>query len=284
MSRNVEQSEREHMNYEEILYEVDDGIATVKFNRPQVMNAGTGLTYIELADAFHTAADDAAVRVIVLTGEGRGFCAGDDVNQLFLATPDDSAEARQARLLAQLKDHASHRGNDLDTSILYCPKPTIAAVNGPAVGYGCDIALMCDMRIASDKARMGEFYVRRGLLPSVGGLAVLPRIVGMPKAYELVLSGRLVEAEELRELGMVNKVVPHDQLEQATREFAAQFAAQAPLAQEMAKEGLRVSMQMDYQRVADYTTTALRMLMQTQDHREGALSFVERREPEFKGQ
>jgi enoyl-CoA hydratase/carnithine racemase len=271
------------MAYEEILYDVADGLATIKFNRPHVMNAGTGLTYQELADAFRQATDDDDVRVIILTGEGRAFCAGDDVNQLFLATPDNSPEARSQRLLAQMEDLKSHRGDNLDAAILHCSKPTIAAVNGAAVGYGCDIALMCDMRIASDKARMGEFYVRRGLLPSPGGLMVLPRIVGMPLAYELMLSGRWVEADELARIGMVNRVVPHDDLESETRAFAGLFAAQAPLAQQMAKEGLRISMDIDYERVADYTMSALRMLMQTEDHHEGAVSFVERREPEFKG-
>ncbi len=271
------------MAYEEILYDVNEGIATLKFNRPHAMNAGTGLTYHELAQAFREAAADEAVRVIVLTGEGRAFCAGDDVNQLFLAEPDNSPEAKSARLLSQLKELANHRQENLDVAILECPKPTIAAVNGPAVGYGCDIALMCDMRIASDQARMGEFYIRRGLLPSTGGLMVLPRIVGLPKAYELILSGRWVEAEELERIGMVNRVVPHDSLEAETREFASLFTAQAPLAQQMAKEGIRLSMNMDYARMSDYTMTALRLLMQTEDHHEGAVSFVERRESRFKG-
>jgi enoyl-CoA hydratase/carnithine racemase len=271
------------MAYEEILYHVSDGIATVKFNRPHAMNAGTGLTYHEIGQAFREAAADSAVRVIVLTGEGRAFCAGDDVNQLFLAEPDNSQQAKSARLLSQLQELANHREDNLDVAIMDCPKPTIAAVNGPAVGYGCDIALMCDMRIASDQARMGEFFIRRGLLPSTGGLMVLPRIVGLARAYELILSGRWVEAEELERIGMVNRVVPHDTLEAATREFARMFAAQAPLAQQMAKEGIRLSMNMDYARMSDYTMAALRLLMQTEDHHEGAVSFVEKRESQFKG-
>lgn len=271
------------MAYSDILYDVADGVATVKFNRPQAMNAGTGRTYSELEDAFKTAADDDKVRVVVLTGEGRAFCAGDDVNQVFLAEPDNSAEARSRRLLEQIHDLGSHRRHSLDTAIMECPKPTVAAVNGAAVGYGCDIALMCDMRIASDRARMGEFFIRRGLIPSVGGLMILPRIIGLARAYELVLSGRLVEAEELGAIGMVNRVVPHDDFEEETRKFVAELAAQAPIGQMLAKEGIRMGLNWDYDKIADYSITAIRLLFQTEDHREGALSFVEKRAAKFKG-
>ena len=271
------------MAYQEILYDVADGIATVKFNRPEAMNAGTGLTYRELEDAFRKAAEDDAVRVVVLTGQGRGFCAGDDVNKIFLAEPDNSAEARHKRLIEQLEDLRTHRRHWLDTAIMDCPKPTIAAVNGAAVGYGCDIALMCDMRIGSDRARMGEFFVRRGLCPSLGGLMILPRIIGIARAYELVLSGRLVEAEELGAIGMVNRVVPHEDLEEETRKLASQIAAQGPLGQMMAKEGIRMSLNYDYDKIADFQITAIRLLSQTADHHEGATAFAEKREPEFKG-
>jgi enoyl-CoA hydratase/carnithine racemase len=271
------------MAYSEILYDVADRVATIKFNRPQAMNAGTGTTYRELEDAFRTAADDDAVNVVVLTGEGRAFCAGDDVNQIFLSEPDNSAETRNRRVLDQIRDLGSHRRHSLDTAIMECPKPTIAAVNGAAVGYGCDIALMCDMRIGSDRARMGEFFVRRGLIPSPGGLMILPRIIGLARAYELILSGRLVEAEELGAIGMVNRVVPHDDLEEETRKFAAELTAQAPLGQMLAKEGIRMGLNWDYEKIADYSITAINLLFQTQDHREGALSFVEKREAKFKG-
>ncbi len=272
------------MAYEDLLYDVVDGVATIKFNRPQAMNAGTGRTYAELEDAFRTSASDDAVRVVVLTGNGRAFCAGDDVNLIFLAEPDNSPEARSRRLLAQIRDLGSHRRNGLDIAIMECPKPTIAAVNGAAVGYGCDIALMCDMRIASERARMGEFFVRRGLIPSVGGIMLLPRIVGLARAYEFILSGRLIEAAELATSGMVNRVVPHDDLEEETRKFAAELVAQAPVAQMLAKEGIRMGMNWDYDKMADYSITAIHLLSQTEDHREGALSFVEKRESVFKGQ
>ncbi|HJL61004.1 MAG TPA: enoyl-CoA hydratase-related protein [Pseudomonadales bacterium] len=271
------------MEYEEITYDVGDRIATIKFNRPHAMNAGTGRTYWELEQAFRAAAVDDEVNVIVLTGVGRAFCAGDDVNQLFLSKPDNSDEARSRRLLDQIRDLGSHRRHGLDTSIIDCPKPTIAAVNGAAVGYGCDIALMCDMRIGSDHARMGEFFVRRGLIPSVGGLMLLPRIIGLARAYELILSGRLVEAEELAAIGMVNRIVPHDDLEEETQKFASVLSAQAPIGQMLAKEGIRMGMNWDYDKLADYSITAIRLLMQTADHHEGALSFAEKREAEFKG-
>ena len=140
------------MTYDDILYDVQDGICTIKFNRPQAMNAGTVQTYSELEDAFRSAADDANVRVVVLTGEGRAFCAGDDIKSIFLTQPDDSAEARQKRLLAEIRALGKHRRGGLDDAIIKCPKRTIAAINGAAVGYGCYIAWMCDVRIASDRA------------------------------------------------------------------------------------------------------------------------------------
>ena len=271
------------MDYEEILYNVKNGIATVKFNRPHAMNAGTVRTYREIEHAFRDAGEDKDVRVVILTGEGRGFCSGDDVNQIFLAEPDNAAEAKSNRLLEQIEDLRTHRRNWLDTAIMECPKPTIAAVNGAAVGYGCDIALMCDMRIGSDKARMGEFFVRRGLCPSLGGIMILPHIIGVARAYELVLSGRLVEAEELAAIGMVNRVVPHDDLMDETHKLAREIAAQGPLGVMMAKEGIRMGLNYDYDRIADYQIATVRLLSQTQDHREGAQAFVERRDPRFEG-
>ncbi len=270
------------MAYEDILYDIDDGIATIKFNRPQAMNAGTGNTYQELEHAFRAAADDDDVRVIILTGEGRAFSAGDDVKQTFLAKPDNSEEARSRRLLGQLQSLRTHGKNSLDPSIIECPKPTIASVNGAAIGYGCDLALMCDIRIAGDEAKMGEFFVRRGLTPTIGALMILPRIIGLARAYELVLSGRLVESEELGVIGMVNRVVPQAELGAETLKLAREIASQGPLGQMMAKEGIRMGMNWEREKMADYQTAALSLLFQTEDHREGVASFLERRESDFK--
>ena len=268
------------MAYSDILFEKRDAIARITINRPQVLNACTVKTYDEIADAFRNAERDDSVRVVVLTGAGRGFCSGDDVREVFL-----NAESQHHRpsARAEVENWASHNPVALDFLITY-PKPTIASVNGPAVGYGCDIALMCDMRICSDKARFGELFVRRGLIPEAGGLLVLPRLVGLARAYELILSGDIISAAEAERIGMVNKVVPEDQLAAATAEFAAKFASQAPLAQRLAKEGLRVGLNLNLPYFFDYQRHGQHLMFASKDHIEGVRSFVEKRPAQFKGE
>ena len=271
------------MSYEDIRYVVDDGIATITINRPHAMNAGTLRTYSEMEDALGAAEGDPDVRVVVLTGEGRAFCAGDDVKELFLAERADDAGARAARLARQIDAIANHEAPALDSVLINYPKATIAMVNGAAVGYGCDIALSCDMRIAGSQARMGELFVRRGLIPEAGGLIVLPRLVGIGRAYELILSGRLVEGDELASIGLVNRVVPQDDLAAETYALARQIAAQAPIAQRLAKEALRVGMNWELNGFFDYQRTVQGLCLQTADHLEGSRAFVERREAKFQG-
>ena len=271
------------MTYADIRYEVADRIATITIDRPEAMNAATMRTYDELQEALTNAAGDDDVRVVVLTGEGRAFCAGDDVKELFLSERKSDEETRRARIVQQMNALHDHKPAALDGILINYPKPTIAMVNGVAVGYGCDIALMCDMRIAGSAARMGEFFVRRGLIPEAGGLIVLPRLVGMGMAYELILSGRMVEGEELAQIGMVNRVVPQEELSAQTYEFAQLVASQAPLAQKLAKEAMRVGMNWELNQFFDYQTTVQGLCLQTADHLEGARAFVERREADFKG-
>lgn len=268
------------MAYSDILYDKRDAVATITINRPQAMNAATIKTYGEMTDALRDAERDDSVRVVVLTGAGRGFCAGDDVKEIFL-----NPEVRDARPSKREEVEAwrTHEAVALDSLITY-PKPTIASVNGPAVGYGCDIALMCDMRICSDQARFGEVFIRRGLIPEAGGLLVLPRLVGLARAYELILSGDIIDAVEAERIGMVNKVVPHAQLGEATAAFARKIAAQAPLAQRLAKEALRVGLNLNLPFFYDYQRHGQHMMLTSQDHLEGARSFVEKRAANFKGE
>lgn len=268
------------MAYSDILYDKREAIATVTINRPQVMNACTVKTYVEMTDALRDAEHDDAVRAVVLTGAGRGFCSGDDVREIFL-NPD--FQQHQPSRRTQVEEWRMHEPVALDYLITY-PKPTIASVNGPAVGYGCDIALMCDMRICSDKARFGEVFVRRGLIPEAGGLLVLPRLVGLARAYELILTGDIIDAAEAERIGMVNKVVPHEQLAEATAAFAAKVAAQAPLAQRLAKETLRVGLNLNLPYFYDYQRQGQHLMLTTKDHLEGAKSFMEKRPPDFKGE
>ncbi|HEY6394153.1 MAG TPA: enoyl-CoA hydratase-related protein [Candidatus Binataceae bacterium] len=268
------------MAYSEILYDKRDRIATITINRPHAMNAGTIKTWNEIGDAFRDAERDDDVRVAVITGAGRAFCAGDDVKEIFL-----NPEFRDARpsKRTEVEEWRTHQPVALDFLINY-PKPTIASVNGPAVGYGCDIALMCDMRICSDQARFGEVFIRRGLIPEAGGLLVLPRLVGLARAYELILSGDIIDAAEAERIGMVNRVVPHAQLGEATAAFAKKIASQAPLAQRLAKEALRVGLNLNLQQFFDYQRHGQRLMLTSKDHLEGAQSFVEKRPADFKGE
>ncbi len=268
------------MAYSDILYEKKDAVATVTINRPQAMNACTIKTYNEMADALRDAERDDSVRVVVITGAGRGFCAGDDVKEIFL-----NPEFRDARpsKRTEVEEWRTHEPVALDFLVTY-PKPTIAAVNGAAVGYGCDIALMCDMRVCSDQARFGELFIRRGLIPEAGGLLILPRLVGLARAYELILTGDIIDAATAERIGMVNRVVPHAQLGEATMALASKLAQQAPLAQRLAKEALRVGLNLNLPYFFDYQRHGQHLMLTSKDHIEGAKSFVEKRAPEFKGE
>jgi enoyl-CoA hydratase/carnithine racemase len=267
----------DNMKYDDILYSKEDGVGYLTLNRPEVMNACTLNTYREMQRALETADADDEVKVVVITGAGRGFCSGDDVRGLFL-----SEEARQEILAPQLKRWIKHTPEALDALIEY-PKPTIAAVNGAAVGYGCDIALMCDIRIASDRARFGELFIKRALTPASGGLLILPRLVGLGKAYELILTGDIIDATEAERIGMVNRVVPHDKLGEETRVLATKLAHGPPIAQKLAKEALRVGMNWNLREFWDFHFAAERLAFASEDHLEGAKSFLEKREPQFKG-
>ncbi|MCC7365227.1 MAG: enoyl-CoA hydratase/isomerase family protein [Dehalococcoidia bacterium] len=258
-----------------IKYELDEHILTITLNRPEVMNALSREMYAELEQAFIDAHRDPEVRVVILTAEGRAFCSGDDVKQIMLGEKRDESTAR-------LRD-VRPRPTPAAQAILECDKPVIAAVNGPAVGWGMDMTLFADIRIASERAKFGELFIKRGLVTDLGGLWRLPSVVGLSKAAELLFTGDVIEAPEAERIGLVSKVVPHDELLPAAREIAAKIAANPPIAMRYMKEGLRKSRNADMQEMAAYVGSALAYLFTTEDHREGALSFVERRPPVFKG-
>lgn len=269
--------------YEHIQIEAQGAIGWLRLNRPEVMNAGTGKTWREIKTALHAYEQDDAIRVVVITGNGKAFCAGDDVKALFLgeeAMPTGTASHEIARQARAILDHEPL--GDLEVLLEY-KKPTIAAINGAAVGYGCDLALMCDLRIASDRARLGEMFVRRGLIPEAGGLLILPRVVGWEKAHELVLTGDIIDANEALRIGMVGRVVPHDDLIPEATGLAERIAAQAPLAQRLAKEAFRVGVDGSFREFKDFQRHAQQLLFRTEDHKEGARSFVEKRPAKFQG-
>jgi enoyl-CoA hydratase/carnithine racemase len=258
-----------------VKYEVVDHVATVTLNRPEAMNAITRQMYGELEGAFRDAHRDADVRCVIVTGEGRAFCSGDDVKQIMLGEDREASTSR-------LRD-VRPRPTPAAQAILECDKPVIAAVNGAAVGWGMDLTLFCDIRIASERAKFGELFIKRGLVSDLGGLWRLPRVVGPSKAAELLFTGDIIDPAEALKIGLVSQVVPADELMPAANAMAAKIASNPPIAMRYMKEGLRKSVNANMDEMGAYIGNSLAYLFTTEDHREGALSFVERREPVFKG-
>lgn len=256
-------------------YDVSEHIATVTLNRPEVKNALNRELYARLEEAFCQAHADPEVRCVVLTGEGSAFCSGDDVREIMLS-PDAETPATRQRA-------PKPRPTPAAMAVLECDKPVIAAVNGAAVGWGMDLTLLCDIRIASDRARFGELFIKRGLVSDIGGLWRLPQIVGPSRAAELLFTGDIIGADEAERIGLVSRVVPHDALMDEARALAAKIAANPPIAMRFMKQGLRMGVAGDPRDIGAYVMNSLAYLFTTEDHREGALSFVEKREPVFKG-
>ncbi len=267
------------MNYEDVRLENHDAASWITLSRPESMNAVRPQTYAELAAAFEQADADRATRFIVLTGAGRGFCAGDDFNEIFLSEKNHPGK-RSDGLLARYRSKLG-AATPIVSAILDCTKPTIAAINGPAVGMGMDLALLCDMRIASDRAKLGSYFVRRGVIGSVGGTYLLPRIVGVSRAMELLLSGELIGAEEALRLGIVSRVVPHETLGDAVRELIEKLSWGAPLAQRAIKRTVQRGLSMHWEELEEYGRMLSDELWRTEDHREGVASHVEKRKPRF---
>jgi len=259
----------------ELIYEVEEHVATVTLNRPEAMNALTRSLYAQLEQAFRDAHRDPEVRCVIVTGTGRAFCSGDDVKQIMLGEQRDETTQR-------LRD-VRPRPTPAAAAILECDKPVIAAVNGPAVGWGMDLTLFCDIRIASESAKFGELFIKRGLVSDLGGLWRLPAVVGPSKAAELLFTGEVIDAQEALRIGLVSQVVPPGELLPAARAMASKIAANPPIAMRYMKEGLRRSRNASMEEMGAYVGSSLAYLFTTEDHREGALSFVERREPVFKG-
>jgi 2-(1,2-epoxy-1,2-dihydrophenyl)acetyl-CoA isomerase len=232
------------MAYETILYDVADQIATVTLNRPEKRNAYTPQMGEDVVAAFHAAREDASVRAVILTGAGQGFCAGVDL---------DALKAQQAQLASgqgasagkgpKLGEEAFVRSFPLE--LLGYPKPVIAAINGAAVGVGVTMILPCDIRIAAERAKFGVTFTKLGILPGLGSTHLLPRLIGLGRAQELVLTARLIEAPEALEAGLVSRVVPGDQLLATAREIAALTIACDPDALAVAKRALHAGADLD---------------------------------------
>lgn len=258
-----------------LLYELKEHVATITLNRPEVMNALNRELYAELEARVRECHGDPEVRCVIITANGRAFCSGDDVRQIMLGEQRDATTAR-------LRD-VRPRPTPAAAAILECDKPVIAAVNGPAVGWGMDLSLFADIRVASTNARFGELFIKRGLVPDLGGLWRLPAVVGPAKAAELCFTGDIIDAEEALRIGLVSYVVPPEELLDKANEIAAKIAKNPPIAMRYIKEGLRRARHATMEEMGAYVGSSLAYLFTTEDHREGAMAFVERREPVFRG-
>ncbi len=257
------------MTYEEIVASYEGDVLVLAINRPEAKNALTQRTYAELTDAVR----NATARCLIITGSADSFCAGDDVKQVMASTDDPPAE----RLAAD------PRLTPLAGALLGTDIPVIAAVNGPAVGWGMELALMADIRIASNRASFGELFVLRGLNCDVAGLGRLAQAVGREKAAELLFTGDVIDADEARGIGLVSKVVAHDDLPETAMALAQRIAANPPLAVQTIKRGLRTALDPDWDDLGTWVSTNLARLFATDDHREGVASFLEKRPPTFTG-
>jgi enoyl-CoA hydratase/carnithine racemase len=263
------------MTYECLLYEVKDGIATLTLNRPDRLNALGGSLRDDLHDAVTRSAADPEVRVMVITGAGKGFCSGGDVK----AMGEAKAGQRERPLIEKI---APGRDRTL-FAMREAPQPIIAAVNGAAAGAGMNLALGCDIRIASTAARFTQAFVKRGLHPDWGGTYFLPRLVGTAKACEMIFTGDVIDAAEAERLGIVSRVVAPEELMPTAYELARRIAAGPPVAIRLAKRSIYANSELDLRAALQVETMAQNICFETEDATEGIRAFGEKRAPVFKG-
>lgn len=260
------------MTFEHVLVDRSDGVGTLTLNRPDKLNAFAGRMRQEIAEALDDLESDGSVRVIVITGAGRGFCAGADVGYMA-----ELVERRDVESMAALVDAGRH----VVTTIRRSRKPVIASVNGVAAGGGANLALACDLRIASDRASLGQTFNRIGLHPDWGGTYFLPRLVGPAKALELFWLADIIDARECERLGLFNKVVPHAELPEATRGWARTLAAKPALAIALAKRAVYESLDRTLPEMLDYELDAQLRCFESGDASEGIRAFTAKRAAQF---
>ena len=257
--------------------ELSGHVLTITLNRPDRMNAISGDMLHGLAEALRTADAETGVRCIVLTGAGRGFCAGLDLQAVGKGGGGDLADTSSGQ------GDTAVRIDDMPPAVLRrIDTPVLCALNGPAAGYGMDLALGCDMILASDRAKM-ICPVRRGVVPESGGTWLLPRLVGWQKASEILFLGRPLEAPKLLELGLVNRVVEHEELEGEARRWAEEIAANAPLAIAATKRTMRLGLDTTFEANAHHVMAELVQLFRTKDFAEAISAFLEKRDATFVG-
>jgi enoyl-CoA hydratase len=258
------------MRYETLLLEQRNHVAYVTLNRPAALNALNTSLRRDLKQCFSDLQTDSDVRVIVITGAGRAFCAGADIKEW--REPTSVVEDREERLQLNFWQAMSH-----------CEAPIIAAINGYALGGGCELAMCCDLRIASDQAQLGLTEVTLGIIPGGGGTQRLPRLIGRGKALELILTGKRIDAHEALRLGLVEQVVPHDRLGAAIEDLVQTIISRAPLAVKYAKEAMVRGLELPLEAGLKVEAELYTLLRTTEDRMEGARAFKEKRPPQFKG-
>ena len=254
---------------DQLRYETDGDVGIITIDRPEARNALTFRTYALLEEAVR----NTSARCLVITGTDPAFCSGDDVKQVMGGgeRPPDISTSTGPRLTPAAD------------ALLHTNVPVVAAVNGAAVGWGMELALMADLRVASEKAKFGELFVLRGLVSDAPGLGRLAQTVGREKAAELLFTGDVIDAAEALRIGLVGRVVPHDELLPTAMGLAQRIAANPPLAVRALKSGLRRALDPDWQELGAWVSSTLAELFRTEDHREGVKAFLERRPPSFQG-
>lgn len=260
------------MDYTTLLYEQDGPLAVVTVNRPEVRNALNRATVEDLERAVDAAEADDSVRVLILTGAGdRAFIAGADLNEMAARTMlgELSAVTRQRRRVAERLEEMH--------------KPTIAAVNGFALGGGCELAMACTLRVAAETAKFGQPEVNLGIIPGLGGTQRLTRLVGKGRALELILTGDIIDAQEAYRIGLVNKVVAAGELLTAAKALGQKLAEKPPVALRAAKDAVNLGYEMDLHSALELENRLFALCVGTEDKAEGVAAFLEKRKPEWKG-
>ncbi len=265
------------MDFKDIIYRADNRVARVTLNHPETLNAYTERMVQELIAAIDLARNDEGVRVLVLTGSGRGFCSGGDVS----GSPQSRSRYHGSPMshLLEMRENM----HQLVLSLHRFDKPTIAAVNGAAVAGGLTLALSCDLRIASDKARLGDTALKFGLLCDEGGAYLFPRFMGLDRALRMTLLSEVYDAKTAQELGLATEVVPHDQLGARVEELAMRLAEGAPLAVRLAKRMMYKQLQMTLDNALEDAALSVMITNPSEDAREGVRAFLEKRKPNFQG-
>lgn len=262
------------MTYEDLILEKEDSFAILTLNRPEKLNAVTVEMREQLQKVVEEVRNDDEINVLIITGAGRGFCSGADLSATAAQLASGGQIPRWLRLdpawgwLRALRE---------------LNKPTIAAVNGIAAGVGFSLALMCDIIFASEQARFSAIWVKRALVPDGGATYLLPRIVGTGKALELMLTGDIIDAKEAERLGLVNRIVPHQDLMKEAKELAKKLAKGPPIAIELTKRGVYNALQNNLEQQVDFENYAQAICLGSEDFMEGATAFLQKREPVFRG-